>query len=253
MLPIYICEHDEFQLAYFKKLISDTIMIESMDASIVCSASSPYHLLSCLSEYPTPALYFLPIKLNTPMDGFALAQKIRKQDPYGFIVFITTHSELSCQSSHNQIDAMDYLLKDEPNELVSKIHCCIQKALEGYTLPANTVPKAITLKVDERIISLRLNDIYCIQTSCTARKIRIYKRNGYTELFYSLTEIEELLNDSFFKCHKSCIINLNYVKEVNRKESLILLDNGKVCPVSARIIRTLTSKLPLSHPESLHK
>ncbi len=245
MLPIYICEDDEIQLTHFKKLISDTIMIEDMDASIVCAVSSPYHLLSYLCEHPTPSLYFLDIKLNTSMDGFLLAQEIRKQDPRGFIVFITTHSELSYLSFHYRVEAMDYILKDEPDELISRIRGCIRRSLELYTLPTNTVQKAIALKIDGRIISLQLDDIYCIQTSYEAHKIRIYKRNGYTELFYSLKKIEKLLDDSFFKCHKSCIINLTHVKEVNIKNCLVLLDNGKVCPVATRIIKALASKLPI--------
>lgn len=245
MLPVYICDDDENQLQHFKKLVSNTIMIEDMDASIVCTTSSPYQLLSYLTEHKTPSLYFLDINLNTSMDGFSLAREIRKYDPRGFIVFVTVHSELSYLSFKYKVEAMDYIIKGS-KELSSRMRECILKALELYTLPTNTIQKAIALKIDGRIISMKLPDIYCIETSTEAHKIRIYKRNGYTELFYSLKKIEKLLDDSFFQCHKSCIINLSHVKEVNIKNCLVTLENGKVCPVATRIVKTLALRLNMN-------
>ncbi|NLL76976.1 MAG: response regulator transcription factor [Clostridiales bacterium] len=248
MLPIYICEDNENQLAHLKKIISDIIMIEDMDASIVCVTFSPYQLLSYLSEHRTPSLYFLDVNLNTAMDGFSLAQEIRKHDPRGFIVFITAYDELSHLAFKYKVEAMDYILKSSREELSSRMRECILKALELYTLPTNTVQKAIALKIDGRIISIKLSDIYCIETSAEAHKIRIYKRNGYTELFYSLKNIVKLLDESFFQCHKSCIINLTHVKEVNKKKCLVILENGKVCPVATRIVKALASELNMSLP-----
>lgn len=246
MLPIYICEDDTAQLMHLKKIIYNTIMIEDMDASIVCAASSPDHLLTYLSAHRSPSLYFLDIDLKAAMDGFALAQEIRKHDPRGFIVFITSHGEFSHLSFKYKTEAMDYILKDNPKELPSRIRDCIFNALEIYTMPTNTVQKAIALRIDGRIISIKLPDIYCIETSDEAHKIRIYKSNGYTELFYSLKKIVKLLDDSFFQCHKSCIINLTHVREVDMKSCLVTLENGKVCPVATRIIKNLAVKLDIS-------
>jgi two-component system response regulator AgrA len=248
MLPVYICDDDENQLQHFNKLVSNTIMIEDMDASIVCATSSPYQLLSYLTEHKTPSLYFLDVNLNTSIDGFALAREIRKYDPRGFIVFVTVHSELSYLSFKYKVEAMDYIIKSDSKDISSRIRECILKALELYTLPTNTIQKAIALKIDGRIISMKLPDIYCIETSVEAHKIRIYKRNGYTELFYSLKKIVKLLDESFFQCHKSCIINLSHVKEVNIKNCLVILENGKVCPVATRIVRTLALKLNMNIP-----
>lgn len=46
----------------------------------------------------------------------------------------------------------------------------------------------------------------------------------------SLEEIGNQLDDSFRQCHRSYIVNLDHVAEVNK--SGIVLDNGKELPVA---------------------
>lgn len=241
MLPVYICEDNEIQLLYFEKIIKNTATIEALDADCVCAVSSPTQLLSYLREHPTPSLYFLDIELNSTMDGFALAQEIRKIDPRGFIVFITGHSELSPMTFLYRIEAMDYILKNNPAEIAARIRECLLHAVELYTTPTNTIQQAIALKIDGRILSFKLPEIYSIETSNEAHKIRIYDATGYSELFYSLKQIKDLLNEDFFQCHKSCIINMNHIQEIDKKNYTVTLENGRICPVSTRLMHELAA------------
>lgn len=243
MLPIYICEDDETQLNYLKKLINNTILIESLDATVACATTAPKQLLSYLTKHNTPALYFLDVELNDSLDGFMLAKEIRSLDPRGFIVFITTHSELSHLAFKYKVEAMDYLIKDNRSELPDRVRECIFNAFDLYTASTNTVQKAIALKVEDRMISLKLEEIYSIETSTKAHRIRIHKKNGYTELFYSLRSISPLLDDSFFQCHKSCIINLSHVKEVDKKNYMVIFENGRTSPVATRLLQPLLNRL----------
>ncbi|MBA5760556.1 response regulator, partial [Escherichia coli] len=60
------------------------------------STGDPFELVSRMPRHQGMGLYFLDIDLGQPdMNGFELAQEIRKFDPRGFIIFITTHAELS--------------------------------------------------------------------------------------------------------------------------------------------------------------
>lgn len=241
MLPVYICEDSKLQLQYLEKKVNDTILIEELDASIVCAVSSPYKLLEYLEAHATPSLYFLDVELNCDMDGFALAKEIRRYDPRGFIVFITAHTELSALTFKYKLEAMDYIVKDLPETLQKDVHSCLLKAMELYTAPTNTMQKTLALKSEGKVITFQQPEIYCIETSHEAHKIRIHQQNSHTEIFYSLKEISKLLNDDFFQCHKSCIINLRHIREINRKNYTVTLTNGRICPVSTRLIRTLLS------------
>lgn len=241
MLPVYICEDSKTQLAYLKKIVSDTILIEELDAEPVCVVSSPYELLAYLKEHRTPSLYFLDVELSCDMDGFSLAKEIRRYDPRGFIVFITAHTELSSLAFKYKLEAMDYIVKDQPDTIYKDVKSCLLNAIDLYTAPNNTLQKTIALKSEGKLITFQLPEIYCIETSHEAHRICIHQRNSYTELFFSLKEISKLLDDDFFQCHKSCIVNLKHIREIDRNNYTVTLLNGKVCPVSTRIIRSLMS------------
>ena len=52
------------------------------------------------------------------MNGVALAQRIRQIQPCCFIVFITSHSEMSLRTFQYKAEALDFIVKDiaEPSE-----------------------------------------------------------------------------------------------------------------------------------------
>ena len=71
------------------------------------------------------------------MNGMKLAQQIRLFDPRGFIVFISAHSELSYMTFQYWVEAMDFVLKDNPAEVKVKIRECLLNAMESYMLRNN--------------------------------------------------------------------------------------------------------------------
>ena len=76
-----------------------------------------FSLLEKIKETGEVGIYFLDIDLKTDMTGLTLAQEIRKYDPRGFIIFITTHSEMSYMTFIYKLEALDFILKDDPEEL----------------------------------------------------------------------------------------------------------------------------------------
>ena len=64
------------------------------------------------------------------MTGLTLAQEIRKYDPRGFIIFVTTHSEMSYMTFIYKLEALDFILKDEPKELPKIILHCKNRQME---------------------------------------------------------------------------------------------------------------------------
>lgn len=243
MLPIYICENDEAQLNFIKKTINNAIFIEDLDASVVCAALSPDILLAYLRTHAAPSLYFLDIELNDKMNGFMLALEIRKYDPRGYIVFVSTYSELAHFAFKYKTEAMDYIPKGNPKELVSRIKECLFRTFDLYTAPLNTIQKTIALRIDRRVITFKMDEIYCIETSGQAHKIRICRKNSQTELFYSLKQIVKQLDDNFYQCHKSCIVNLAHIRSIDKKSCTITLDNGKICTVATRLVYPLSKRL----------
>lgn len=243
MFPIYICEDNPAQLSYLEKIINNYILIEELDMAIVCASTDPEKLLKIQKEIHDPGLYFLDIELNSHMDGFYLAEKIREKDPRGFIVFITTHSELVYISFEKQVEAMDYILKDQPERLPSRITFCMKKAMERYSSVENKVHKTLSVKIGSHNVFVPINDIYCIRSSNYKHKLLILLNQSVYECYGTLKEISKKLNDSFFLCHKSCIVNLQYISEIDKNNLSIKLKNGQICPFSVRSYSAMKKRL----------
>lgn len=242
MLPIYICEDNPAQLSLIADIIEKAILIEELDMKIVCQTAAPQELLCHLAGHTIPALYFLDIHLNGEVQGFRLAQRIREYDPRGFIVFITTYGELSPLAFEYQVEAMDYILKEKQHLLPERIKSCMLKAEHLYTSSNNSLHRTIRIKVGGKFIFLKASDIYSIETFGEPHRIRVHEKSGYSDFFYTLSELIADLPEDFYQCHKSCIINMNHVKEICRQERTVILDNNRSCPVSNRCLNTLCKK-----------
>lgn len=243
MLPIYICEDNSVQLSYFEKIIHNYLLMEEPDMEIVCATASPEEILKVQSRFHGIGLYFLDIELNSDMDGFGLAEEIRKKDPRGYIVFITTHSELSYLSFERHVEAMDYILKDHPDQLPLRIIECVKKALALSLNPRNDTQKTLSFKTGSRQIHVPINDIYCIKTSYNEHKLVLLTAYAAYEFYGTLQSLLSKLDDSFYLCHKSCIVNLRYIKEIDKSTYSIKLKNGQSCPLSTRNYFTVKKRL----------
>ena len=122
MIDVYICEDDIKQLDTIKKYVQNTIIIEELDMNITLATNDPHTVLEKLQNAQNPGLFFLDIELRSDMDGLFLAQKIRKHDPRCFIIFITSHSEMSFMTFQYKVEALDFIIKDTPELINSKIH-----------------------------------------------------------------------------------------------------------------------------------
>ncbi len=76
MIDVYICEDNQKQLNLFKKYISNSIMIESLDMKIALATSDPHELLRKILTAENIGLFFLDIDLKSDVNGLALAQRI---------------------------------------------------------------------------------------------------------------------------------------------------------------------------------
>lgn len=243
MLPVYICDDNIVQLSHFEKIIQNYLLMEELDMGVVCASSDPNEILNIQSNFHGSGLYFLDIELNADMDGFRLAEEIRKKDPRGFIVFITTHSELSYLSFERHIEAMDYILKDYPDQIPFRMIECVKQAIDRYSSVKNNLQKTLSIKAGSRCIYIPLEEIYCIKSSENKHKIFVLSNNAIYEFYDTLRGILEKLDSNFFLCHKSCIVNLQYILEIDRENGNIKLKNGQICPLSTRCYFTLKKRM----------
>lgn len=189
-----------------------------------------------------PNALFLDIKMPGE-DGFALLASIAELDLP--VVFTTAYDEFALKAFKQ--NALDYLEKpidiEELQRAVKKLqrltgelgspnHGAIAALMKDPASPLSSrvaVPGRdglVLLKHDD-IMYLEANDSYTTlhlkdgKRSVSSKHIRVFETN--------------LDPKTFFRVHKSYIINLAHLKEFNRTEgNMAVLDNGTLIPVSRR-------------------
>lgn len=243
MIHIYLCEDDEKQLLHWKTVIEKFLLMNETEFRLYCATTTPDHLLSIRRRSNITGLYFLDIDLNSDLNGLGLAQEIRKYDPRGYIVFITTHSEMAVLTFQYKVEAMDFILKDEPETLPGYICDCIRNAESKYRTQLESTSRLLSVKVDKTSVVLDQNDIVAITTSDDCHKLTIHTKTGIRQMTGSLKEFGTALNDDFCQCSRSVIVNLKHVKKFTRETGILLMDNKVSYPVSVRMMHKIQKAL----------
>lgn len=241
MLKIFVCEDNKEQRERFTKIINDVILIEDYDMEVALATENPNDVINYISKSDVSGLYFLDIDLKSTINGIELAKKIREYDPRGFIVFVTTHAEMSYLTFMYKVEAMDYIIKDNYNNIKERIHQCIDDANKKYSAKATDLQKVFTIKSDDKIINIEYNKILFFETSPTIHKVIVHAVDRQVEFYAKMKTIEENLDGNFYRCHKSYIVNKNNIKEVDLSNRCIKMINGEECLISTRMLKGLRS------------
>lgn len=238
MIPVYICEDNENELEMYRKLILRIIATEGLkgDMEIICATQDPSNVLKHVKEDMRPAIYFLDVDLGPGiMNGIELGVNIRILDPSAYIVMVTTHTESAPLTYKYKIGAKDYILKDTPAEVPERIRECIK---DGYKLLSDgkyMESKIILVRKDGEPFTMYANQIYYIEAvPNTPRKIWVHEKHCQTVAVSTLNDVKKQLDKSFYKCHKSYVININHVKGIEHKTHTVYLDCGHQIPISIR-------------------
>lgn len=240
MLNIYICEDDKTQRNLMTEYVNKVIMIEDYDLKLILSTDDPYKVLSTIDDNPNVGLYFLDIELASDMNGLTLAQQIRKKDPRGFIVFVTTHSEMCYMTFTYKVEALDFILKDDQDNLHMRIHQCIHNAYSRYSAVNNHTNQIYAVKIGDKEYCIPVEEILYIETSTSPHKVIMHTPTRILEFNGKIKEIKDELGSNFIICHRSTVINKKHLREVDLKKRTVTLSNGEVCVVSTRYIHALT-------------
>ena len=167
-------------------------------------------------------IIFLDIMM-TGLDGIETARALREKMFDKILIFFSSSKSYVFEAY--DVEAFHYLLKpiDE-----GKLTAVLKKALSKTDMKSG---RFIIINKDREHKKLFLDDIYYFDI--WGRKICAYSKNGETEFYGKICELEKKLSgDYFFRCHKSYLVNLKYVNSYNAHE--ITLDNGAILPVAKR-------------------
>ena len=233
---VLICEDTRQHRKFFEDIVKKHLMSEDFDMSLALSTDSPSKLLAYLKEHPkTQGIYLLDVHLQSEINGIELAAEIKNIDKSATIVLITTHSEMVHFAFKLKVEAMDYILKDSPPEVIERrIVECIDVAYNRLLDGTRAAVKHFVVKIGNRKLRVPFDEILYFESGHAQRnKICLHKPNGTLDFYGTINDISSL-GLPFLNCHQSFVVNMNYIKSVDSNLREIVMSNGVVIPIAKR-------------------
>lgn len=187
-------------------------------------------------------LYFLDIDIHgIEKKGFEVAQLIRHYNPYAIIVFITSRSEFATLTYKYQVSALDFVDKDINDEMFKKR---IEQNIfytKSMLLENEDVVDYFDYNYKGNDLKIPYHDILYIETTGVSHKLRIIGKNFAKEFYGTMTDIQEKDKHTqrFYSPHKSFLVNIGNIREIDRKNLEIVFYEDHRCPISRLKIRKL--------------
>jgi len=216
MLRIAICDDEQYMVDKISTMAADFFRGKNMEITIA-QFSNGEELL----KYDRAIdILFLDIQMNG-MDGMETARKLRSRKFKGFLIFITILKEMVFQAF--DVQAYDYLVKPIEEKRFEKTMERLLASMQNASEASLLVQKGY----ESSIISLE-DIVFC---EIIDRKVYLHLASSEVVDFYERIEnLETKLDDRFFRCHRSFLINLKYLKSY--KNGTAYLEGGKEIPVS---------------------
>lgn len=237
MLDVYVCEDVLEERKIIVHYIEAAILMQEYDMNVILASSKAQEVIECLKKSKNTGIYFLDINLEDGKSGLVLAEEIREYDPRGFIVFITAHSEMALMTFQYKVEAMDFILKDQPEHVQRRINECLENANKKYMNNRRGEEKTVTVTKGGKKLTLRQDDIIFFETSANEHKLFVHTLNKSIEFFGKMKDIENQVGDDFVRCHRAYLVNKKNIKEVDYIKKVIIMKNGAECPISFRMLR----------------
>lgn len=215
MIKIAICDDEKTAC----ELLNQKVTAYMEDWKEHCETECFFSAAELMQTSCAYDLFFLDIQMPE-QDGITLAKRIRGKGDPGLIIFITALAEHVYDAF--EVEALDYICKPIDEDR-------LQKALSRAVIKIREKEnKSLLIQTMTWCKSVKLDDIYYCEV--INRKLYLHTKNGVIEYYGKLEDVEKQLDYRFVRCHRSYLVNLDYLQEYSSGE--ITLENGEHVPAS---------------------
>lgn len=228
VLKIAVCDDETVMTKEISQHIAAYMLEAGMSAYNVEAFSSGRSLLDSGGDFD---LIFLDVRMEG-LDGLETAKILRKRCGRSLLIFVTVLKE--CVFDAFEAEAFDYLLKPLDK---GRFYRTMDRAVKA--LHRQTDKTVVIRRGGAREVVPLSRIVYC---EVQGRKIYIHQHeNEIIDYYGKLEELEQRLDARFFKCHRSYLINLDYVRSCGAGQAV--LSSGDAVPVSRLRERDLARAL----------
>lgn len=212
MISFAVCEDEDYfaskletMLRQYAKRINSSLSIHRfLDGEALMQSRQPFDVI------------LMDIRLSGE-DGISVMRRLRETGNSSQLLFITAYPEYALEAF--SLDTVHYLMKpvDEAN-----LFPALDRAVKRI---ASEAEKVFVLSKGNSLTKIRMNEIlYCESLD---HQIILHSLTGNLQFSGALDTVQKQLDGRFFRCHRSFLVNMDYVTGTDA-DSALLRGGGKV-------------------------
>ncbi len=221
MLNFIVCDDNLNLLDRLEKMLENIFTKNNYDASVVFKSDNADDILDYIDHNVADVL-FLDINLKSSKSGLELADEVRKRKNNAYIIFTTGHLEYAMVAY--KYKTFDYLAKPITYD---RLEDTVTRLFED----ANELSKKY-IKIDNKNTIIDEAEIQYIKRD--GMKLVFHTSSRDYDTYSSFNKFQEKLPDTYVRCHKSYIANLNQIKDVEPVTGTITFRDGNTCDIGPK-------------------
>jgi len=221
MLNFVICDDNLDILTKLSKILESIFIKNNFDANISFVSDNAKEVLTFVNSNKTDVL-ILDIDLKSTMSGLELAQKIREKNKDCYLIFSTGHLEYVMMAY--KLKTFDYLPKPITSERLEDTIIRLFNDING-------LPKKY-IKIDNKNTMIDENQIQYIKRD--GMKLVYHTLNKDFEAYSSFNKMQLNLPNNFIRCHKSYVVNINKITNIDPVSNIISFENNSTCEIGPK-------------------
>lgn len=216
MLNFVICDDSPSAINKISKMLDAIFVRNSLDGQIVFSTTNSTDLLNFIKNNVVNVA-ILDVDLKDDISGLQIADKIRKQNKNTYIIFITGHLEFGLVAY--KYKTFDYIAKPIT---IERFEETILRLFDDIYGDNNRY-----LKLDNDKTIIPEKNIRFIRKDGMKLVVHTDTRDYVT--YNSFTKIQDMLPHQFVRCHKSYIVNLDKITDINMSDNTVSFTEKDKC------------------------
>lgn len=241
---IFLLEDNPIQNDAFSEIIQNTLLINEYEIDFQRYQEVPANIDQILNNIDF-GVFYLDMEIGEDKQaGLNLAVKIRNVIPTAYIIFITTHSELSLLTLERKISPYDFIVKDKGiGEIKRKIIEDTEAALNAVKSNVSQSPEFFHYLVNSKYYFLPMSDLILLKTERDNPGIVTLISKEEEAMFPSNLNLIEKEFPTLFRSDRSYLVNLDNMMQYDRKNRIIEFIQGHEAKVSTRKTKILLDRI----------
>ena len=221
MLNFVLCDDNFNAIEKLSKMLNSILISHNLKGQITYSTTNPNDLLKFVKNNPTDVL-LLDIHLKSSTSGLQIAEKIRAVDKDIYIIFVTGHFEFGMVAYRYK--TFDFLQKPLTKERFEETILRLYSDIFGN--------KTDYIKLDNDKTVIKENTIRFIKKD--GMKVIFHTDTRDYETYSSFSKISDMLPYNFVRCHKSYIVNIDKITDIDMNDNLVFFNKTDKCYIGPK-------------------